>query len=424
MRVLTLLFMSISFTLTLGTQALPQTNSSSPSPVPKTNAMIERALSNHQFSLAVGDHSLAGPGAVWLESAAAKADFTFIGEVHGVAEVPSFVKTFFHDLQPFGYGHIALEIGPWAGQNLDRYARDGDPAALQAYIGSTFEGLPLTSREELQFVTQLHRTTRQSDLVWGIDQEERAALILLQLSRIAPNSIAKSQALAAARKVTSLETDAAARHTVFTISGLLPDFASLRKSFRPSPGSTADWLLSDLAISDRLYEGQLHPMEWLASNSDRELFMKRTFMRNYRAAQAAGERHPKVVLVVGSGHGYRGLNDLRVSTLANFLAEFAITNNGSLFNLIVICGQGGKQMGVQDDYGKDVACDASTDTSTTYMAPFANTARGRWTIYDLKAIRPLLYSGAMDSPSRDFSSLVFQYDALLWIKNTTAEHPR
>jgi hypothetical protein len=62
---------------------------------------------------------------------------------------------------------------------------------------------------------------------------------------------------------------------------------------------------------------------------------KELFLRNYQAAKLKGEAAPRVMLRFGSYHAARGLmRDFGTSTLANYVAELAITERAKMLNVL------------------------------------------------------------------------------------------
>jgi hypothetical protein len=72
-----------------------------------------------------------------------------------------------------------------------------------------------------------------------------------------------------------------------------------------------------------------------ANGFEREQLMKRLFLREYRAAEAQGDRHPKVLVKMGHWHIYRGVGPSHLQTLGNFLAEFAFANGRDALTVAV-----------------------------------------------------------------------------------------
>jgi hypothetical protein len=66
----------------------------------------------------------------------------------------------------------------------------------------------------------------------------------------------------------------------------------------------------------------LNPNLALAASQRRENFMKELFERHYRAAVTEKVK-PKAMVVFGRNHLHRGVDRRGVSTLGNFIAEFA-----------------------------------------------------------------------------------------------------
>ena len=86
----------------------------------------------------------------------------------------------------------------------------------------------------------------------------------------------------------------------------------------------------------------------LEASARRENFMKELFETHYRAA-VTDKVKPKAMVVFGRNHLHRGVDRRGVSTLGNFIAEFAVAEGTSSFN-VALFGAGGRVNfgGIQD----------------------------------------------------------------------------
>src|SRR2546422_99011 len=156
-------------------------------------------LRHNARPLAVTDGKMTGPGAVWLQAEAMSAQFVFLGEEHGLADMELVTSAQWRDLVPLGFRHVAIEEGPWSASLLDRYVRNGDAQALAAYRSAVVPGLPPASDEHMAMVEALRQAkpSQRAAVVWGADQERRAVPLLSRLVALAPTSAARTAAQAA-----------------------------------------------------------------------------------------------------------------------------------------------------------------------------------------------------------------------------------
>jgi hypothetical protein len=375
-------------------------------------------LGRNAQELTVTNGQLGGPAAALLRAEGARAQFVFVGEEHGIAEIPQFTAALWRALVPQGYRHIALEEGPWITAQADRYVRFGDTEARQTYRASVVPLLEFASEEHFAFFDALRQTAHEqkSPMIWGLDQEMRAVPLLRRLLALARTR--------AERRAVQTILDRAMRADKpgkSTLVGYADDIAALRRAFGPQPAPETGQIIAAMEISNRIYENDQRAGKELTgyeANREREDMMKDIFLRNYRAAQRAGERRPRVLLQLGAWHGMRGLSPTRVSSLGNFAAEFARGEGSQMFNLAVTCGRGGRRSGTNEDAGKELPCGAD---EAEWAQPLLKAARWPWTLFDLRPLRPVVHAGLV-KPPEPLASLVFQYDALLIIAGTTPVH--
>jgi hypothetical protein len=362
---------------------------------------------------------LIGPGAAWLLEQASKAQFVFIGEEHGIAEIPMFAAALWRGLVPLGYRHIALEEGPWVMELADRYVRRGDTVALSRYLAAVAPDLPMGSLEHRQFLDSVRRTPvgGTTGRLWGLDQEMRPGPIFRRLAELAPNAKARALAARAASKADSSK--------VRVILGYGSEIAELERAFATASDESRR-LIRLLEQSNRLYESNAAPRDSLRgyqSNREREDMMKDLFLVRYREAQRRDERRPRVMLQFGSFHGMRGMSPTHVFTLANFLADLARAEGATggsegLFNLALTCGKGGERSGVGEDVGKTLPCGAD---EAEWAKPLLEAGLGRWTVFDLRPLRAAIHAGVL-KVAEPLNTIVFGYDALVTIAGTTGMH--
>jgi erythromycin esterase-like protein len=388
------------------------------SPLKAQQPDLSEYLSRNAKELILTNNRLGGPGAGLLREEASRSQFIFLGEEHGIAEIPQFTAALWRELVPLGYRHVALEQGPWIISQADRYVRFGDIKAMKTYRESVVPLLHFDSEESLAFFDALRPLSPKAKtaIVWGLDQEMRATPLLRRLLQLAPNH--------AARQVLQpvlARAERADKPGKSSLLGFQNDIAAIRRSFGRKPSAEAAQILDYMEISNRIYENNQRANSeptGYESNREREDMMKDLFLQNYRAARRVGERTPKVLLQLGAWHGTRGLSPTNVASLGNFLAEFARGEGSQMFNLAITCGKGGKRSGVNEDAGKELPCGAD---EAEWARPLLKAAKWRYTLFDLRPLRPIVYAQVVKT-TEPLSSIIFQYDALLIINNSTAMH--
>jgi hypothetical protein len=139
-----------------------------------------------------------------------------------------------------------------------------------------------------------------------------------------------------------------------------------------------------------------------AASLRRERVMKDFVMEHYRQAAADGSK-PQLIAVFGRNHMGRGIDQRGVSTLGNFLSEFAIANGGAAFHVAMFAAGG------QINFGAVMNIDERGDDPAFKL--LASSARYAATVFDLRPLRAPLHTVPPGSRSRMQASLVYWADA-------------
>jgi hypothetical protein len=240
---------------------------------------LAKYFSQNQLELKITNGRLDGAGGKWLREEAAKAQFIFVGEEHDTREVPLISSALWRDLVPAGYRHVAIEAGPWLGNRLDRFGRFKDEEALASYKAAALPrcpGLhvPPASVEDIAFFSVLAITPRPSSaLVWGLDVETKVTPLLERLIELSAGRSARVRRLL--ERVSEAE-----RRGEYDMLSFKPEIEDLVKRTAAPRNSETSY------IRDALRWKALGKL----GDHEREEMMKQTFLRNYRAAQATGEK--------------------------------------------------------------------------------------------------------------------------------------
>jgi hypothetical protein len=291
----------------------------------------------------MADGRISGAGADLLRDAARGAHFVGLGENHNTRAIPEFTVGLFHLLhENYGFNYLALEEGPAIGRLLSRSVRSRAPDGAFR-LGLRFpNAFHMYTEEELRMIDHIAAiSTAKKDPIWGLNQEFGLAHVLDRLVKLAPNARAREVAADFLRRSLEYEGERFARKKFF-ISEVTTteDFQALREAFRPAPGSEADWLISQAALSHEIYSpyrSQAHFTAFYESGKVREENMKRLFAKNYHEAQSLGNRLPKVLVKSGHVHLGRGMGrNNEVFTLGNFLSEVATFQGGHALHVYVL----------------------------------------------------------------------------------------
>jgi hypothetical protein len=301
---------------------------------------------------------LAGDGKTFLVNEANRVSFFLIGGMHGDQQTPGLIQTLWPSLE--GYQHINVEMSPWA-----------------------------ASRTGVA-------TLRGTDI-----EEAQPHMLIRELLAINPES-RRLQSMAEITKTGYRRSFAP------QLFDLLQQAAEL-KDKQVGGVSTIALLTRTLEVEVE----RLDPKRALDASIRRETFMKELFETHYRASVSEKPK-PKAIVVFGRNHLHRGIDHRGVSTLGNFVAEFAVGERTSSFN-VALFGAGGKVNfgGMQD------ADERKTDPA---FALLAAAARYSATVFDLRPLRDPLHSVPMGSLSAAETSLLYwvdSYDAIICYKEIT-----
>jgi hypothetical protein len=338
-------------------------------------------------AVGVNQRDLASEGYTFLLREATSHDFFLLGELHGTNEVPALIENLWPEMWKQGYRHVAAEVSPWVAHQLEFIPEGKGPSIDGAW-----------TREEASVV---HGPAGEANTVlWGCDMEEiQPQYLIRDLAALNPND-------------KNLE-----RTVALTANGysraLAPELLSLLSSNRQEKDTVGNGisLRQNLVTSLRIEKDRMSKETRPAAQQRRELLMKQEFLEHYREGNPG-----KVLIRFGQAHLIRGLDNHRgISTLGNFIAEFAVTQNSTVFNVVVF-GAGGEYRLL----GRTFSADQRQDELA--FAWLASQAKTESTVFDMRPLRPLLDALAAGKRSALDESLMYwadSYDAIICYKNVT-----
>ena len=173
-------------------------------------------------------------------------------------------------------------------------------------------------------------STAPTDPIWGVNQVFGAMNIYDRLVAIAPDAKARAVAQQLLDESKEYERERFQKNVHYMAAVAKPeDFQRLRDAFHPKPGSEADFLISQMALSNQIFAPYMakppaSAEAFYESGERRERNMKLLFAADLRKAERAGVKKPKVLALLGQLHLYRGLSERTEQyTFGNFLSELA-----------------------------------------------------------------------------------------------------
>ena len=350
------------------------------------DSQIATSLADHQYNLQ-------REGRRFLLDEADKNTFFLLGELHGDSEIPDLLRTLWPEMWKKGYRHVAAEISPWAAHQLE---------FVPAGKGPEVRGL-WTKRE----AEDVHAPGNPgASVLWGCDmEEEQPEFLIRELATLNP-------ADSNLKQMTQLTKDGYSRK-------LGPKLLELAKASK----GMADGPLSDVSLRESLLatldieNDRRGPDTKMSAQDKRERLMKQQFLTHFH--HDSSPEASKVLLRFGRNHLHRGYDARGISTLGNFIAEFAVAEGRSVFNVGAF-GAGGKASLLGETWDADERQDEPA------FALLAGSARYSATIFDLRPLRPLLHQIPQEKRTALQANLIYwadSYDALICYKNVTPREP-
>lgn len=373
-----------------------------------TARLLDSIVTANSHMLRLDHGALSGDGATFLLNAAAQAQFLAIGEQHNAEEVPTLVAALFHALQGAGYDYLADEQDPVALQWVSTLTGAGVADSVAAYAHRYPHAFTFMSDQELALLADIDRaSTGKGNHLWGCDQSFGATHALDRLIPLLPAGDARTTAVRLRDWAAAKERVRDLQHYHFMAMEPKSDsLALLVRLVDAAPGSEADFLLQSLVVSDRVYRNY-REAHYYDNGLEREEYMKRRFLDEYRRALAADGHLPRVILKFGHWHVFRGEGPSNLQTLGDFASQFAIANDSRSFHVAIFPDNepGG--------YG-----DLRTWPDHTPLRLAVAASPARWTIVDLRPLRAAYgrVTAGMTPDERDqFRRWVFGFDAALFI---------
>lgn len=371
---------------------------------------IEELLRANSFDLQVRNGSLSGRGFEFLMDSAARSQFFLLGEPHHAKEVPQIASMLFKALNKrHGFNYLALEQDPLMARMVSAPSVVGDIEYVVSLARKYPNAFIFITDQELEMIAEAGRVSKgRGRRIWGLDQIFGGIHVLDRLSEFAPTVKVRKRTRELVRALRKKEAERLEKLDRFTMAdiGELKEFTDLIREYRPAKGSEAEFLVKQMLLSARIYKNNIlagkGELTGFQSNYEREENMKELFMLEYRRAQAAGDRLPKVLFKFGHYHSIAGRNWSNVLTLGNFASEFAKTNGLDSFHLALYVNN------ASGDYGV-----LSADSDYKAFAAIAPT--DKWTVVDLRPLRAYLHAGRLAGVSSDMRRVIFGFDAALII---------
>jgi hypothetical protein len=353
---------------------------------PRSDSVLT-ALIGHQYDLNSEGRNL-------LVAEAKKNDFFLLGELHGDKEIPELLRVLWPQMWKEGYHHVAAEISPWAAYQLE---------VVRAGKGPAVQGL-WTKQQAID----VHAVAEQNvNILWGCDMEEiQPQFLIRELAALNPGD-------AEFERMVELTKDAYSRK----MAPALLELAKASKGERDAEQNDIS-LHQNLLATLEIEKNRSGTDTKMIAQNQRELLMKQQFLAHLRHSSSPGTPS-KVLFRFGRNHLHRGYDARGISTLGNFIAEYAVAHGQTAFNVGAF-GAGGQATLMGETF------DADERKDELAFALLAELAKYSATLYDLRPLRELLHRIPHEKRSALQSNLIYwtdSYDALICYKTVTPLEP-
>jgi hypothetical protein len=251
---------------------------------------------------------------------------------------------------------VGAEVSPWAAEYLEQSAGREVAPIVGLWTPDQTRGIYRFAAPALH-------------VLWGCDIEEgQPERVIQAMAKLNPDH-------AKLRQMTEAVSHGYNRAQA-------PALLSLADTDRPthdaSIGGSSVW--RTLIDTLRVEALRSNPATRLAASEAREVVMKELFIDHYQH-----ESPGKVLLRFGRNHLHRGYDERGVSTLGNFVAEWALASKKTVFNVGVFAAGGKEHLAGQ-------TFDADESHDDLAFALLAKLSGSNPTIFDLRPLRPRLHS--------------------------------
>jgi len=334
---------------------------------------IKQALVAHALPLTSSGEAL-------LLKEANQHDYLLLGELHGEPEIPRLLSALWPRLWESNYRYVAAEVSPWAATHLERPAPD-DATPVPG----------LWTREQASAMRRF--TVPQQPVLWGCDiEEEQPDQLIGQMVLLNPTDA----------KLRGMQEIVSRGYSRKLTPELLRSAASEHPAHDAQVGGASLWqnTLDTLKVEALRSD----PRTRYSASTERERVMKELFLRHRMQAPQG-----KVLLRFGRNHLHRGLDARGISTLGNFVAEWALSQGQSVVNVGVFAAGGKEHLA-----GQTFDADERQDELT--FALLASLSGNSATLFSFRELRPVLHAIPAEKRTPLETNLIYwadSYDYLL-----------
>ena len=369
---------------------------------------LTRLLEQNKYEMDLRKGKLSGAGYDWIEGKAKNSSFLLFGETHRVREIPLVVSAVYRQLFDQGYQYLALEMEPWMAQKLSSDSLISRRSKVKGQVLKQPDAIAFSYDEELKMIADIGKQFKgkgTGQAVWGLDNAFGGQHLVKRLKSLAPDKVAADYAKQLLKKARKSKNG----HEYISEVDRSEEFQKLRKLYSPVKGSEEEQILDLLEISNRIfynfrlaYSIKKDRMAAYANRKEREEWMKNQFLKQYWSAKEAGVDNPKVIFKFGGAHIEPGIAPNLVTTLGNFVREFAITQGTQATTIAIYC------------YNKKTCNQLESEE----LGPLASLVGDKITLFDFQNIREQVARGDFPEMNSGLKRYILRNDALILIPNS------
>ncbi len=370
----------------------------------------ESLIAKHTTHFEIRDRDFIGADS--LLAALGNAHFVALGELHYRTRLGELTETLLRTLEPNGFGHFAVETGPYSARKLQQLIRAGKnevSAFYATYSSRMYDIVPIPffkGETDFRFLAAADSLGYE---LWGLDQEFYFSYTYLidELAKLAGDSFSQDQQRLhrkLKRKLYWLDRRNQFRElfiSSFHRSCRLKndaDFQSYLESFAGFDNPDIEQITVALRKTLEIY---CMAEQGKASEPVRISYFKQNFDRNFEAALDSNPE-PKVFLKMGSYHMGRQQSPLNLYDIGNHVAKFAESRDESSVHITYLN---------RFLDGRDVTGRRGWEASGRFVS-FGD--KEKWTLTDLRPIRAKLTDGILTGTASSFEITTIQnYDFII-----------
>lgn len=353
------------------------------------------------------NESFEGKGWDLIKRELTNSHVVFVGELHGVVEVPLFTGKIADIIQPKA---LVVEIDPYTATKLEKIAKN--PAGYSDYFKrKPYDFAFYSWQAEMNLARKMTLSNIQ---IWGVNEINFLSLptffetLASNAVQVSNKKIALKKAAKYAKNDLPLYSDANKYNNFIAYRIKTAEMDSLLYDFR-NESKLSQKMLKDLKLSLPIFAN--------TSYMTRLSLMKKNLL-NYLYPYITNDEImiPKLLFKLGANHASRG--SFEVSDLADNLIDAADKKS---LHILIIGKQGTINAMAPTDNTKAIVAYNGLEEFNELLPFLEKVGDNEWVVYDLRPIRRLLNRDKLMINDPKLKKYVMGYDLLVLVDKTTGD---